>query len=53
MLHLRFVEDTQGGEIPEWAGIVGLLALVLTGGFVAFRNQLNSFFGGMFRRLGL
>ena len=45
MLHMQFVKDTRGGEIPEWAGIVGLLAFVLVGGFTLFRNQLNSFFG--------
>lgn len=53
MLHLRLVKDTRGGEIPEWAGIVGLLAFVLVGGFTLFCGQLDSFFRGLFGKLGL
>jgi Flp pilus assembly pilin Flp len=50
---MHFLTDTRGGEIPEWAGIVGLLALVLVGGFTIFRNQLNGFFRGLFGRMGI
>ena len=50
---MRFLTDTRAAEIPEWAGIVGLLALVLVGGFTLFRNQLDSFFRGLFNRMGL
>ncbi len=38
---MHFLTDTRGGEIPERAGIVGLLALVLVSGFTIFCNQLN------------
>lgn len=48
-----FLNDRRAGEIPEWAGIVGLLALVLVGGFTIFRNQLNNFFARLFNMMGL
>ena len=49
----RFLNDRRAGEIPEWAGIVGLLALVLVGGFTFFRDQLDDFFSGLFNALGI
>ncbi len=41
---MRFLSDSRGAEIPEWAGVVALLVVVLVLGVKPFRERLISFF---------